>query len=252
MNQVTKVINDLEKYKHLGVTLFRGIELLVLKKELAKLKIKGSTLDLGSGDGYINSLLFKAKFAFGVDNNEANDAQIGSQSKRYKKVLIESAEKISLKSNSLGLVFSNSVIEHIPDNKAVLSEVSRLLKKGGLFVFTCPSSFFTKYLSDTFGSNYAILRNKQFNHFHLLSQVEWSKRLKNHGLEVVSFRYYMNRDQLILWELILWLYKLMTPLWFIRHSIIRTFLAKIIRNNLTNIDSISPNEGANILIVAKK
>lgn len=252
MNQVARVIKDLEKYRHLGVTIFRGIELLVLKKELANLKIKGLTLDLGSGDGYINSLLFKEKFDYGVDNNEANDAQIGLQSKRYKKVLIESAEKISLKSNSLGLVFSNSVIEHIPNNKAVLSEVSRLLKKGGLFVFTCPSSFFTSYLSETFGSKYANLRNKQFNHYHLLNLVEWKKRLKSADLEIVSYRFYMNHNQLILWELILWLYKLMSPLWFLRHFILSAIFSKTIKIILSSLEDNFPKEGANILIVAKK
>jgi ubiquinone/menaquinone biosynthesis C-methylase UbiE len=167
-------------------------------------------LDLGSGDGKIAKLLFDGQFTYGVDNGEANDYQESIKNKVYKKVLLESAEEMSLPDKSVNFVFSNSVIEHIPDNEAVLSEVSRILKKDGRFVFTSPSDQFREYL---FGSHllnrlnltgaaqkYSKSRNDKLNHYHLYSLEEWTKKLRKHRLKVVDHGYYIPREALLLWD----------------------------------------------------
>lgn len=244
-------LKNLYRYNHLAILLFRGIELGVVSKKLSRIKTKQPSMDLGSGDGFISSILFKDKFTYGVDNNEANDSEVAIQKKRYGKVLIESAEEMSIRKNSLNFVFSNSVIEHIPNNKAVLSEVSRILKKDGLFVFTCPSKFFTSYLQESKGPFYTRTRNKMLNHYHLLGVKGWEKRLKAVGLKVVNHYYYMDKRTLLLWDKIVWINKLLTPLWFIRVPIMEIFFSRQVLYAIKK-NKISKKEGANILIIAQK
>ncbi len=117
---------------------------------------------------------------------------------------------MSLPNNSLWFIFSNSVIEHIPDNEAVLREVSRTLKKGGAFVFTSPSDKFKEYLYVSnllsslglsfLGNWYKEKRNKMLNHYHTYSHIVWTKKLKKHGLIVRKHAYYITKDAGMLWD----------------------------------------------------
>lgn len=171
-------------------------------------------MDLGGGDGYLSTILFDGKFTYNVDNGEANDLHIAKRNHRYRKILVESAEKMSLKDDSLNFIFSNSVIEHIPDNDAVLKEVSRTLKKGGEFVFTSPSHNFKHYLwlsnylnrlgLSVLGNLYLELRNKMLNHYHTYSHSTWTAKLKKHGLIVKKYKYYISKETCMLWDRIAW------------------------------------------------
>jgi len=203
-------LNDFKGHPHPASKLFRAIELKTVYKECKNMDFKEPSVDIGCGDGYMSSILFDKKFTYGVDNGEAKDIQIAIKKKLYKKVLIEGAEKMSLKSSSVNFIFSNSVIEHISNNEAVLSETSRILKKNGVFVFTSPSHLFSKYLYISnilnriglafIGNWYAYKRNKMLNHYHIYSHIEWTKRLVRYGLKVIKYKYYISKDCLIFWD----------------------------------------------------
>jgi ubiquinone/menaquinone biosynthesis C-methylase UbiE len=243
-------LKSLLKYKNTAIILFRGIEMKMVSVMLKKYKLSSPSLDLGSGDGFISSILFKKRFDIGVDNDENKDTLLAIKNKRYKKVLIESAEKMSVKKKSLNFVFSNSVIEHIPNNKAVLSEVSRVLKPGGYFIFTCPSVYFTQFLSEKYSSVYASLRNKQLNHFHLLNHKQWTKRLNKVNLEVINFTYYTTKTELLVWEKLVWLNKIKDFFGISSKSNRKAEIAKI--KSIVDFSKTSKKHGANIIIVAKK
>lgn len=197
-------------YSHPSAYLFRSIELKTVYQKTKGIQFKQPSLDLGSGDGKIAKLLFDGQFTYGVDNGEANDYQESIKNKIYKKVLLESAEDMSLPDNSVNFVFSNSVLEHIPNNEAVLSEVSRILKKGGRFVFTSPSNYFREYLFGShvltkfgltdLGRKYSKSRNDRLNHYHLYSHTEWAKKLRAHRMKLVDYGYYIPREALLLWD----------------------------------------------------
>ena len=201
---------DLSEYKHPAIILFRSLELKCIYENTQNITFKQPSMDLGSGDGYLASILFDEKFTFGLDNGEAQDYEISIEKNRYEHVLLENAEKMSLPDNSLNFIFCNSVIEHIPNNKAVLHEVARTLKKGGSFVFTSPSDKFKEYLyvsqilqrcgMPIIANWYKNKRHAMLNHYHTLSHVEWSKRLKKNGLKVISYDYYISKESCMLWD----------------------------------------------------
>ncbi|MEN9327872.1 MAG: hypothetical protein RI947_680 [Candidatus Parcubacteria bacterium] len=201
---------DFTDHPHPASKLFRSIELKAVYDNTKLQNFKKPSMDLGCGDGYLSSILFDDHFTYGIDNGEAHDVDIAIEKKLYDKVLIESAEKMSLPDNSLEFVFCNSVIEHIPDNEAVLSEVSRTLKKGGIFVFTSPSDKFKEYLYLSnllssiglgfLGNIYKEKRNNMLNHYHTYGHKEWEKRLRRHGLTIKKYSYYITKKTNMLWD----------------------------------------------------
>ena len=218
-------------------------------------------MDLGGGDGYLSSVLFNSKFTYNVDNGEAKDLHIAKRTKRYHHILLESAEQMSLKSHSLKFVFSNSVIEHIPDVDAVLSETARVLQKGGYFVFTSPSHNFKEYLYissllerwglGVLAKIYKRMRNNMLNHYHNYSHTEWTRRLKKYGLRVEKYHYYISKETCMLWD----------------HIAIETRLRAIIDKNAERTvfqkykdriesaiaqDHVTGTHGASVFILAKK
>lgn len=205
---------DIEKlfevYDHPAAVLFRAIELNAIYEMTKDIDFKEPSLDIGCGDGVISELLFDSKFTYGVDNGEAHDVEEAVKYNRYGKVLLESAEKMSLPNECLNFAFSNSVIEHIPDNDAVLSEVSRTLKPGGYFLFTSPSRLFGKYLYFTnlfnkiglrfLADMYENSRNKMLNHYHILDHKIYTEKLARHGIELTNYSYCISRPTMELWD----------------------------------------------------
>lgn len=197
-------------YSHPSAVLFRSIELATIYNNTRQIKFRQPSLDIGCGDGKITKLLFDSRFTYGVDNGEAKDVQDAIDNKIYGKVFLESAEKMSLPDASVNFVFSNCVLEHIPNNKAVLKEVSRILKKGGDFIFTVPSHNYPDflYLTNKFASiglgflsrMYKYRRNKMLNQFHCYRVDDWQKKLAKYGLKIVKSQYYVSKTTLMLWD----------------------------------------------------
>lgn len=211
-NMKTKLIEpkDFKENRHPSNILFRSIELKNIYELTKSLKFKGPSLDLGCGDGYTVQILFDKRFDYGLDNAEVNNVYTAIKKKRYRKILIESAEKMSLPDESVNFVFSNSVLEHIKNIDAVLAETARVLKKGGNFVFSVPSCYFPEYLYlkkvleslklGFLGNQYTILRNKKLHHYHLLSHNRWMKKLMKNKLKIINFKYCVSKDTLQLWD----------------------------------------------------
>jgi SAM-dependent methyltransferase len=248
---------DFDPSLHPSIKLFRSLELKTIYQNLKKTKLLQPSLDLGCGDGYIANLLFGSQLTYGLDNNEAEDVQVAIKNKIYNKVLIATAEKIPLKPSSLNTVFSNSVIEHIPDNEAVLSEVARLLKPGGKFVFTAPCHNFTKFIMSSFplprplAKLFTIKRNKMLNHYHLYSDSEWRKRLYSHQLRIIKYAYYISKSALIKWNQIA--LEAVIKKTFDSHAIVKLAQKyQYLVNDIYERDSIKNNQGACIFIIAQK
>lgn len=251
----------LQLHHHPASKLFRTIELQNVYKNTKRMIFKQPSMDLGGGDGYLSSILFDSNFTYNVDNGEAKDLHVARRTKRYKKILVESAEKMSLKDRSVKFVFSNSVIEHIPDNEAVLKETSRVLVPGGVFIFTSPSHNFKHYLwlssvlesigLGLLGKLYREKRNKMLNHYHTYSHTSWTKRLKKYGLVVKKFDYYISHETCMLWDRIAWEVRLRAL--FDTEAQNRVFLRyKKKIEDAINQDNVKGTAGASLFIYAVK
>ena len=86
-------------------------------------------LDLGCGDGLIANTLFGHPLDYGIDPS-AHAVEVARQHRAYETVFCGDAHHVPLPDRSLGGVFSNCALEHIPDIPGLIHEVSRLLRPG--------------------------------------------------------------------------------------------------------------------------
>ncbi len=251
----------LNNFDHPSTVLYRAIELKQIYEACKYIEFRQPSVDIGCGDGKIAEILFDKKLTYGIDNGEAKDYQIAIDKKRYDKVLLESAEKMSLPDTSVNFAFSNSVLEHIPNIEAVFRETSRVLIGGGYFVFTTPTKYFKEYISlsktlnviglNTINRLYSECRNKALNHYHLHDHQYYSRLLKQYGLEVMDYSYAVSERTLKMWDMMALKIKLSKLFGINIETKLKTQetnkIADLYKDDLTN-----RLEGANLLIVSCK
>ena len=106
----------------------------------------GKVLDIGCADGTFSRVILeksKAKRLIGIDVLKTS---VGWANKHWKsprmKFVVGDAHKLKFFAGSFDAVFMMEVLEHVADPKLVLTEVKRVLKKGGYGVFLVPSDSF--------------------------------------------------------------------------------------------------------------
>lgn len=99
-------------------------------------------LDLGSGTGYAsNKLRKKFKNTYLLQQDIAENMLIKAKKKSSiffssDRFLCADANKIPLAKHSVDIIFSNLMLQWCNDPNIVFAEVKRILKPGGVFVFT--------------------------------------------------------------------------------------------------------------------
>jgi|UPI0004A40ED4 ubiquinone/menaquinone biosynthesis C-methylase UbiE len=121
---------------------------------------EGRILDFGCGWG--TDLIFclkKGYNAFGIDvsKDKAKFHALRIQTKNYPKIwlerfIISEGENLPFKSETFDIVYSNQVIEHVKEPQKCISEIFRVLKKGGILYIRAPD-----YKSSFFEPHYRIL-----------------------------------------------------------------------------------------------
>lgn len=204
----------LKKYDHPAIVLWRSIEARNLSATLDKISFDTPTLDLGCGEGKVSSIIFDQIIDIGLDI-DANQVKKAKLTKAYQHLVTADGRFLPFTDESLGLVFSNCVIEHIPNLENVLKEVSRVLRRSGYFVFTVPSENFANYLFfpvlliklrlKRIAQYYSIQRNKRLNHFNVFSQEIWKRKLRDLNLEVATMEEYLSKSTIEVWDLLAFL-----------------------------------------------
>ena len=113
---------------------------------LKYLKSSKNILDIGCSDGYVHKQI-RSKKITGIDINESDldIAKLLNPNNRYRK---ESVYELKFKDAEFDTVLCLDVLEHLDDDTKAISEISRVLKKGGKLVLTVPSR---NYPLHTFG-----------------------------------------------------------------------------------------------------
>ena len=210
---------------------FRFYSLLV-KKYLKN----GTVLDLGCAHGYIHYFLDPTKYKkVGVDISEyaISEARLNNPEGVY---YISDVEKlVDIKDESIDLVISKYVLEHLSHPEMAIREVYRVLKKNGTLIFSVPNT--TSKLRKNKGKNWIGDRDK--THLSVFSPTKWNELMNTNGFkniksfsdgfwDVPYIKIIPNFIQLIIFSL---------------PSIIQTFLG---------LQIIPVKLGENLIVVSKK
>ncbi|MBT7553239.1 class I SAM-dependent methyltransferase [bacterium] len=177
--QTKKIIND-NNYTYRSL-------LFILKKYIKKLPLKSLILDVGCGTGNISLYLANIGFeVFGIDVSPkaVKLAQKSSKSLKLNNLTtfnISDVNKVSLEKEKYCLIICSEVIEHLKNDKKVLSMISNSLKKNGLLIISVPSKN-----APLFRWGYADKFDAEVGHLRRYSESELISLVENQNLKVIE------------------------------------------------------------------
>lgn len=180
------------------VALWRAIELRIL----ASAPFTHPILDLGCGDGLIAEVLFAGEPRVDTGFDPWFDqVRKAPRTHAYQSVQQAYGDAMPYPDARFATIFSNSVLEHIPQLEPVLQEIARVLLSGGHFIATVPSDAFRELLAgyqdhltagDIDGAEaYATDVDRLLEHHRYPSPETWETMLADVGLELREARYYI-------------------------------------------------------------
>lgn len=246
----------------LSYSLWRALEY----KQLKDLDFPEPVLDLGCGDGIFSSILFTGRVAVGTDISH-RELTLARKFGTHESMAATDARALPFRDGSFATVFSNCVIEHIPEPGRVMSEVARVLRPGGVFILTVPNEHFTPnlffvslfrrlrlgFLARIYGN----LVNRALRHHNMYSTDEWLARVKEAGLEVEKTRRFISPAAVAVFDLFLplsylsYIYRLLLGRWAVFPGSRRLFAVPVFNWSKKYLHE-SPEIGGCVLIVARK
>lgn len=233
-------------------------------RALDRVDFKHPILDVGCGDGLVAKVLLSKrneKFDWGIDLSE-REVKKAQKLRIYKKCKVANVYNLPFKDRSFSTVFSNSVIEHIPNLDQALIEMSRVTKKGGRIIITVPSSYLAGYLIGTsiMGSWYGKFFNKLFKHYNIYNHKQWEKIFRKHSFKLISHYYYHTPKMIKAHEVLSYislpihLAKPFIGYWPVLPKLRKTFIVPWLKKLLLRfyLDDTKKDEGGSLLLVAEK
>ena len=173
----------------------RSVECEILSEQLFKRPI----LDVGCGDGIFAAILCTDRIDTGIDYDPAEIARAKAHDS-YHELIACGGHAIPKPDGSYRTIFSNSVLEHIPDLLPVLAEQHRLLAAGGRFYVTIPTDRWEKATLPArclhalglheFAKRYARFYNSFWRHYHTYGEARWIALFEQAGFKVAQYRVY--------------------------------------------------------------
>jgi SAM-dependent methyltransferase len=191
-----------------ATVLWRVYEIEAVLRHVA---FDGRILDLGCGDGTLSSAIFRGQKSCTLVGLEPDptDAEAARRSGIYTAVHCAPGDSIPEPDGAFDMVFSNSVLEHIPTIEPVLAEVGRVLRAGGRFVFTVPSEEFHACLSGKGplpllwrmrGQSVEESIDRRLQHHRYWSPEKWGQALKPLGFSTFLVNRYLPAPVVQAWE----------------------------------------------------
>lgn len=157
-------------------------------------------LEIGIGDGIMDQYLFQGKrITYGIDIDPIG-VKNARKFKLYTNTKAMDASKMTFKNNSINTAVANSTFEHIKFDLKAVSEVSRVLKKNGMFHFCVPTENYSKFISEIGAGKKEFKKyNARVAHFHYHDLKQWQNILKKNHLKIIDYQYYFPKNEFRLW-----------------------------------------------------
>ena len=189
----------------LSLALWRTLEADGMKD----IKLVHPVLDIGCGFGEFSGVFFDGTVEVGIDINKKDLVRAGRK-KKYKELIYADAKRLPFRDNSFNTIVSNSTLEHIDQADRVIKEVHRLLRKGGIFVFSVPTDEINNHLLGVrvlkrmhlnfLARKYVDIYHRIFKHKLILPKNIWEQYVTNCGLKLISCKSVMSKSQLEIFE----------------------------------------------------
>jgi len=182
------------KVAPLSLAIWRAME----AEAVGKIRYDSPILDIGCGFGEFAGVVFDRMIEVGIDISQKD--LVGAGRKRmYKNLILADARELPFEKEKFQSIISISTLEHIEGVDRVFVEAYRILKPGGLFVFTVPTKAINKELM--FPS--VGLFHWTFKHKTIEEKEVWLSMAKRVGFKIENCRGTTTHKQVRAFELTL-------------------------------------------------
>ena len=179
---------------------------------VSSVEIKKPLIDLGCGFGEFGGVFYDYQVEVGVDISP-KDLELARGKEIYSKVVWASAAELPFENDFFATSISISTLEHIKNPKKVLEEVYRVLKEGGKFIYTVPTSTLNKNLIGQkifkilgfprLAEIYIRAYHKVFSHETIVDKSAWLEWTKESGFKHIEVVNTMSPEHVRFFELFL-------------------------------------------------
>ncbi len=230
---------------------------------LAQVPLERPLLDLGCGFGEFGSIFLEEPADVGIDVNR-KDLEKALRKGVYRSLGQADARRLPFSGESFAAIISVSTLEHIPGVEEVLLEAFRVLRPGGMFLFTVPSDRFSRMLAiprmlstlhaAALGRAYARAVNSLLSHVNLWSPQEWRACVERVGFDIECCRQIISPRATFIWDLGL-VFALPERFWRILtgHRLVKPApVVSFLESRLARLVEEDSPDGSNLFVVVRK
>jgi SAM-dependent methyltransferase len=155
-----------------------------------KISPKSPSLEIGTGN-FVTSLCFFHDRQIDVASDVRDFSSLFKQksvSGIYKNYSLSDVHRIPFKNETFQDIILVHIVDHLPDINITLSELSRVLKKGGNLYFSGYSYYWKKLLKSKLDNKIPVFNSY---HYNLFDEKEWEKKVNLHGMNLVDHGYFL-------------------------------------------------------------